>query len=198
MTATFAPFGLRFVGNLNGSHGNEQRQYYLPNGATCPQINRGAPVKMSGGVITSVGAAGQAPILGVAAGFYWVDSVTKRPIQQNYIPAGTSSGGLVDGFNQPLAFVVDAPDSLFFVQADASVSLGDMGLNFDVTAVGGDTDTIYGTSKYALKASSRSSAITGAFKIVGLARIDGNTWSDAFPIVTVKMNRSILAEASAT
>ena len=139
-----------------------------------------------------------APVsLGVAAGFYWVDGTTKRPVQQNYIPAGTSSAGIVDGSDRPQAFVVDAPDSMFYIQADASVSAGDLGLNFDVTCSGGDTDTVYGVSRYALKASSRSSAITGSLKVLGIARLDGNAWSDPFPILTVKLNRSILTEASA-
>lgn len=194
---TFAPFGLRFVGALTGSHGNEQRQYPLPNGTACPDLARGSPVKMSGGVLTSVGASGDAPILGVANGFVWIDPTTKRPIQQNYIPADTSSAGLFDGEDRPLAFVVDNPDAIFWVQADASVTAGDLGLNFAVTASGGDVDTTYGISRYALDASTRTSAITGSVKVIGLAKIPGNAWGNPYPVVAVKINRSILTEASA-
>lgn len=190
---TFTPFGLRAVAAF-GTHGNEQRAYPLPNGSACPDLAKGTPVKMTGGVIVSAGT-GAGPLLGVANGFAWVDPITKQPQQRNSIPADTSSAGLVDGDNRPTAYVIDNPEAIFMVQADASVSAGDLGLNFDVTTLG--DDTIYGVSRYALDASTRTSAITGALKLVGLARLDGNAWSNPFPVVQVRINRNILTDASA-
>lgn len=149
-------------------------------------------------MVTSIGATGGGPILGVVAGAQWVDPTTKRPIRQNYIPAGTSSAGLLDGSDRPTAFVVDNPFALFMIQADASVTAGDLGLNFNVTASGGDVNTIYGVSRYALKASSRTSAVDTAVKIVGLANIVDNNWGDPYPVVVVKMNGPILQQVSAT
>lgn len=190
---TFTPFGLRAVAAF-GTHGNEQRAYPLPNGSACPDLAKGAPVKMSGGVIVSAGT-GAGPLLGVANGFAWVDGTTKQPQLRNSIPADTSSAGFVDGDNRPAAYVVDNPEATFYVQADASVTAGDLGLNFDVTTAG--EDTIYGVSRYALDASTRTSAITGALKIVGLARVEGNAWGNPYPIVQVRINRSIITDASA-
>lgn len=195
MAQSFAPFGLRAVAGL-ASHGNEVRAYPLPNGAACPQIGKGSPVKSSGGVITSAGAGG-GPLLGVAAGFAWVDPTTKRPVLQNYIPAGTSSAGFIDGDNRPTAYVVDNPHALFMIQADASVTAGDLGLNFDVTAASGDVDTAFGVSRYALKATSRTSAAGTALKLVGIARIVDNAWGDPYPVVVVKLNGPILDQVSA-
>lgn len=197
MAQSFAPFGLRAIAAL-GTHGNEVRAYPLPNGANCPDLGKGSPVKLSGGVITSAGASGDGPILGVAAGFAWVDPTTKRPVRQNYIPADTSSAGLLDGSDRPTAYVVDNPFALFLIQANASVSAGDLGLNFNVTAVGGDVDTVYGVSRYSLLASSRTSAVGTAVKLVGLANIPDNNWSDPYPVVVVKMNGPILQQVSAT
>ena len=195
MAQTYAPFGLRAVAAL-GTHGNEVRAYPLPNGANCPDLGKGSPVKLSGGVITSVGTGG-GPLLGVAAGFAWIDPTTKQPQLKNSIPADTSSAGLYDGSDRPTAYVVDNPNALFIMQADASVTAGDLGLNFDVTAASGDVNSVYGTSQYALDASTRTSAVGTALKLVGLANIVDNNWGDPFPIVVVKLNGPILQQVSA-
>ena len=195
MAQSFAPFGLRAIAAL-GTHGNEVRAYPLPNGANCPDLGKGSPVKLSGGVITSAGAGG-GPLLGVAAGFAWIDPTTKQPQLKNSIPADTSSAGLYDGSDRPTAYVVDNPNALFLVQADASVTAGDLGLNFDVTASGGDVNSVYGTSQYTLDASTRTSAVGTALKLVGLANIPDNNWGDPYPIVVVKLNGPILQQVSA-
>lgn len=195
MAQSYAPFGLRAVAAL-GTHGNEVRAYPLPNGANCPDLGKGSPVKLSGGVITSVGTGG-GPLLGVAAGFAWIDPTTKQPQLKNSIPADTSSAGLYDGSDRPTAYVVDNPFALFIIQADASVTAGDLGLNFDVTASGGDVNSVYGTSQYTLDASTRTSAVGTALKLVGLANIVDNNWGDPFPIVVVKLNGPILQQVSA-
>ncbi len=195
MAQSFAPFGLRAIAAL-GTHGNEVRAYPLPNGANCPDLGKGSPVKLSGGVITSVGTGG-GPVLGVAAGFAWIDPTTKQPQLKNSIPADTSSAGLYDGSDRPTAYVVDNPFALFMIQADASVTAGDLGLNFDVTASGGDVNSVYGTSQYTLDASTRTSAVGTALKLVGLANIPDNNWGDPYPIVIVKLNGPILQQVSA-
>lgn len=195
MPASYAPFGLRAIAAL-GTHGNEVRAYPLPNGANCPDLAKGSPVKLSGGVITSAGAGG-GPLLGAAVGFAWIDPTTKQPQLRNSIPADTSSAGLYDGSDRPTAYVVDNPFALFLIQADASVTAGDLGLNFDVTAVGGDVNAAYGTSQYALDASTRTSAVGTALKLVGLANIPDNNWGDPFPILVVKLNGPILQQVSA-
>lgn len=195
MAQSYAPFGLRAVAAL-GTHGNEVRAYPLPNGANCPDLGKGSPVKLSGGVITSVGTGG-GPLLGVAAGFAWIDPTTKQPQLKNSIPADTSSAGLYESSERPTAYIVDNPFALFIVQADASVTAGDLGLNFDVTASGGDVNSVYGTSQYTLDASTRTSAIGTALKLVGLANIPDNNWGDPFPIVVVKLNGPILQQVSA-
>lgn len=195
MAQSYAPFGLRAVAAL-GTHGNEVRAYPLPNGANCPDLGKGSPVKLSGGVITSVGTGG-GPLLGVAAGFAWIDPTTKQPQLKNSIPADTSSAGLYESSDRPTAYIVDNPFALFIIQADASVTAGDLGLNFDVTASGGDVNSVYGTSQYTLDASTRTSAVGTALKLVGLANIVDNNWGDPFPIVVVKLNGPILQQVSA-
>lgn len=191
MALSFAPFGLLPAQAL-GTHGNAVRAYAAPNGAACPDLVKGAPVGLTGGVIVSAGG-GTGPLLGSVIGVAYVDS-NKRPALTQYLPADTSSAGFIDGDNRPQVYVADNPNALFICQADASVSAGDVGLNFNVTTLG--EDAVYGVSRYALDASTRTSAITGAVKLVGLARVPDNAWSDPFPMVIVKYN-SILNLVSA-
>lgn len=194
MPQSFAPFGLRAIAAF-GSHGNEVRAYPLPNGANCPDLGKGSPVKLNAGVITSAGTGG-GPLLGVANGFAWVDALS-GPQLRNAIPADVSSAGLFEGSDRPTAYVIDNPNAIFMVQADASVTAGDLGLNFNVTAAGGDVNTVYGTSQYALDASTRTSAVGTALKLVGLANIPDNAWGDPFPVVIVKLNGPIIEQVSA-
>lgn len=195
MPQSFAPFGLRAVAAF-GTHGNEVRAYPLPNGANCPDLGKGSPVKLSGGVIVSAGT-GSGPLLGVANGFVWVDPATKQPQLRNSIPADTSSAGFIDGSDRPTAYVIDNPFATFLIQADASVTAGDLGLNFDVTAASGDVNAVYGTSQYALDASTRTSAVGTALKLIGLANIPDNNWGDPFPVLVVKLNGPIMQQVSA-
>ena len=195
MPQAFTPFGLRAVANM-GSHGNEIRQYPLPNGSACPNLGRGSPVKFQLGVICSMNVGATAgPILGVAHGFAYIDPTTKRLTHASQIPAGTSSAGLVDGETRPIAYITDSAEALFMVQADASVTAADFGKNFDVTASGGDVDSVYGVSRYALKASSRSVSADLPCKVVGIAKIIDNAWGDPFPIVVVKLNTNMAQAA---
>lgn len=195
MALSFAPFGLLPAQGFN-SHGNEVRQYAAPNGAACPDLAKGSPVGLSGGVVTSAGG-GTGPLLGAVIGIAYIDGTTKRPVVDQYLPADVSSAGFIDGDNRPQVYVVDNPETIFQIQANASVSAGDVGLNFNVTATAADAiDTVFKVSRHALHAASRTSAITGALKVVGLARIVDNAWSDPYPVVLVRMN-SVIAQVSA-
>lgn len=196
MPLSFAPFGLLPAQGFN-SHGNEVRPYYAPNGATCPGLAKGTPVGLTAGVIVSAGG-GTGPLLGTVIAVNFVDSTTKRPVMDQYLPAGTSSGGFTDGDLRPQVLVADNPENIYIIQANASVSAGDVGLNFNVTATVADAiDTVYKVSRHALHAGSRTSAITGACKLVGLAKVPDNAWSDPYPLVYVRLN-SAVALVSAT
>lgn len=194
MALSFAPFGM-LPAQAFGTHGNELRAYNAPNGANCPDLAKGSPVGLSGGVVTSAGG-GTGPLLGVVMGAQWIDPTTGQPQIRSYLPADTSSAGFVNGDNRPEVLVNDNPETIYVVQSDASVSAGDVGLNFNVTAASG-IDTRYGVSRHALDASTRTSALTGAVKLVGLARVPDNAWSDPYPLVLVRLN-SAIALVSAT
>lgn len=198
MSKPFAPFGFRAAKGIGGDHGNTLVRYRVPNSVTAALAN-GAPVCLNAGYVVAVGASGDGTpeTLGVAVGFMWVDPITGQPQYRQYIPAGTSSAGKMEGGSDtPMVLVVDDPDAIFHIQADASVTTGDVGLNFNVTAVA--IDTLYGNSRYALDASSRTSANTAMCRLVGIVEEADNAFGDPFPVVAVRLNRPLNTSTSAT
>jgi hypothetical protein len=95
--------------------------------------------------------------------------------------------------------VVDDPRATFAVQADASVSLGDLyDINFDVTLGAGSTTT--GKSGFGLESGTRATT-QKALRIVGLIDAPGNdidvAAERAFLQVEVRINEHIDAYLSA-
>ena len=167
-----------------GSHGNDVKVFAAANGASCPELGRGAPVRLSNGVVVAV-SSGDTEFLGVAIGFSWIDPASHLPVFSNILPAGTSSGGSFDGDSRPQVYIVANKNARYMVQANATMSSGDIGRNFAVT-VSSDrpTDYAYGTSRHQLDVASRSTGLR-PMKVLSLARLDNNTWADRYPIVNV-------------
>ena len=84
----------------------------------------------------------------------------------NYWPSGTSSDDAV-------AFVVDDPQATFIVQADASVTAGDiMSQNFSFTLGAGSTVT--GRSGFGIEAGSRTTTTGGMLRPIAVLDEPGN------------------------
>ena len=198
MVATLAPFGLRPARARDQSHGHARRQYPASAGGTAGAIHYGDPVRLSGGCVIPVGTSGDntPAALGVFDGAAWVDPTTKTPVWSKKLPAGTSSDGLFDGYAQPVVWVIDDPDATFHVQADASLSVGDVGRNFNVTT--STPNTLIGVSRYRLNVASRTTSQNGMLRVVGLARMQENSWADPYPVVEVAFNAQNFIVTSVT
>lgn len=191
MASTKRPFGLQPVRIRGGSPNSGALNTYLVGASAGPSdIGNGDPVKqIPGGQIVPATAATDY-VLGVAKGFKWVDPVTKRPTWSPYLPAGTSS------FDSKIyAYVVDDDRATFIVQADASVTAGDAGLNFELSAVA-SVNTTFGQSQAVLKASTRTTA-SKMVRLIGIYDTPDNGWNDAFPIVEVRLVQTRDSQASA-
>lgn len=109
----------------------------------------------------------------------------------SYFVAGTSasSGKTIKGL------VITDPMSLFEIQADGSVSQGDVGANFDVVV--GTGVATYGQSNSRLSAASRSDAALGLVKILDISTRADNLVTDAYPYVIVQLlNKQNLTKVS--
>lgn len=191
MTSTLAPFGLRAARKIGGNANSTGLNTYSidPNGALA--IFSGDPVKVLVGYVTLAATADY--MQGVFMGCTYNDPVSKQPRWSPYYPANTSVGTDPYGIQ---ALVLDDPNATFLIQANASVSAGDVGLNFEVSGTGGSTYT--GNSNMYLKASSRTAG-TAMLRLLGVFQTPDNTLSgaDPYPIVEVKIVQSQINRVSA-
>ena len=182
MSASKALFGmvpLRKVGSNYNS--TAQTQYDIAN-ATASNIFHGDLVTIADGYITPIATTTDYAV-GVFVGCEYTDPVSKQPTFSHYFPANTSSA-----IGNPVGFVVDDPYASFMIQADASVTAGDINSqNFEVTL--GSGSTVTGNSGFGIKASSRATA-TKAVRPIAMIDEPGNalTGTDgAFPKLEVKI-----------
>jgi hypothetical protein len=125
MTATFAPNGLtpsRIRGGAPNSNGSNE--YPIASG-TAASIYTGQPVRVSVGNIVALTSAGEATI-GVFQGCRYVENGEQK--FKAYWPGGTSATNAV-------GYVIDNPNQVYVIQADASVTAGVVGNNISFGAV---------------------------------------------------------------
>ena len=186
MTATAAPFGLTPARKLGqGPNSSGVSTYRIVNGFA-GNIFTGDLVRLNvaNGTITAVSASTNMGI-GVFLGCQYNDpNNNNRPRWNTYWPTGTS---VTDG-SQPVCFVADDPWQTFYIQADVSVSVGDIGRTFAVSVSAGNTTT--GQSRYSLNAISRGLE-QNHLQIIDVKDIPGNVFSDAFPIVEVRVKNHL-------
>ena len=85
-------------------------------------------VRISAGTIVEASATSKDNV-GAFMGCYYVDPTTKRPTWSKYWPASTSSAD-----STPYAFVADDPNTVFEIEANSSVTEGDiMAAQYDVS-----------------------------------------------------------------
>jgi hypothetical protein len=170
----------------SGANSTGSSRYRIAN-ATGSNIFYGDLVKLDGGyaevIVTTTNYAA-----GAFQGCEYIDPVTKQPTFSNYFPSGVSSA-----VGDVTAFVVDDPAATYIVQADASVSVGDINLNFDVTLGAGSSFT--GVSGFGIKAASRVQT-TAMVRVLDIYGEPGNNFSDANPKVEVRIVQHVDADVS--
>jgi hypothetical protein len=128
-------YGLRPVRQLNGSPFiNAQNRYRIAadygtsiyQGDLVTPLASGTIAKHTGG--TSV------QVVGVFNGCFYTDPTTQKATWKNYYPASTNASDIT-------AFVIDAPETVFEANSNASFAVADLFSNFSVTATTGNTQT---------------------------------------------------------
>jgi len=175
---------------MRGSSPNSggQNRYRITNGFGS-DIFTGDIVKVSAGTIQPIVTTTDIA-QGVFMGCEYVDPVSNRPVYGKYWPASTSSAD-----STPYAFVVDDPSAIYVMQADATVSLGDVeSANFAVTL--GSGSTLTGRSGMGIKVATRDTTIAQMVRVVGSYDIPSNELGDANPKVLVRIVQHIDAYLS--
>ena len=152
-------------------------------------IFTGDLVKTSLGNIEPVSADADFAV-GVFQGVYY--EANGEPNFSQYWPANTSASNIK-------AVVNTNPATTYFIQADATISSGDINtLNFGLTLGAGSTFT--GQSGFGIKAATRNDAILPV-RAIGVEDVPGNdidiATERAFPVVEVRIVKHVDAKLSA-
>ena len=175
-------FGLKPLGNLSATGAQKQYGYNIDDNQA-GAIFQGDLVTIVNGSVVKFLPATHAAALGVFNGCNYVDPTTGKPIFSNYYPGSVN---ITQGVIQ--ADVIDDPNQLFIIQADASVVQANIGKNADIIGTGGSTTT--GVSTMELDSSTIADTAALNLKIVGLYSVPGNALGD-FAVVVVKINEHL-------
>ena len=121
-----ASFGLRPVRMMGGSpySGGQSRYRIAANYGT--SIFQGDLVmQVTGGTVEIHADGGTVPIVGVFNGCMYTDPTTSEQVFSNYYPASTNASDII-------AFIIDDPNVVYEVQADAAFPVADLFGNFDI------------------------------------------------------------------
>ena len=107
-------------------------------------------------------------VVGVFNGVFYNDPTTQKPTYGNYYP-----GSITPTQGDITAFVVDDPDAVFLVDADAAFTRADLFRNYSVTTAGGVTQT--GISSVQLDVSQSGTTATFAVQAIDISQDPDNS-----------------------
>ena len=183
-----APFGLR---PARTSISSQQQNRYRIAANYNTSIFQGDLVAMvTGGGIERVAAGGSGFILGVFNGCEFTDPSTGKPRFSNHYPASTNAADI-------MANVIDDPNAVFEIQADAAFPVADLAGNYDILATAGDT--VSGTSRIELEVGTADSTVaTLPLKAIDISQDPENSdVSSANTNVIVKINNHLFSAGTA-
>lgn len=189
MSTTKALDGFRPTRQRGGGYNTRAANEYLVSSGYASNIFTGDLVVNAGGYV-NVQTTTTQKALGVFGGIrYTADNQTKF---SSFWPANTSA---TDAY----AYIYDDPASTYLIQADASVTVGDINSqNFEVTLGAGNTLT--GRSGFGVKASTRTTG-TGMVRPIAYYNVPGNNYKSgpemAFPLLEVRLVKTVDAYISA-
>ena len=160
-------FGLRPYRKLDGTPlvGAQNRYTIASNYATA--IYQGDMVEpLASGNIQKHGANTSDAVVGVFNGCFYTDPTTQKPTYSNFYPGSIVASDIT-------AFIVDDPDAVFLMDADATFARADLFKNYSVTNTTGVTQT--GMSKAQLDVSVSGVASTFAVQAIDISQDPENS-----------------------
>jgi hypothetical protein len=137
-------FGLRPYRKLDGTPlVGAQNRYIIKAGYATAVFQGDLVIPTSTGNIERATANTSDAVVGVFNGCFYNDPTTQKPTFSNYYP-----GGITPTQGDITAFIVDDPDAVFLMDADASFARADLYKNYSVSNTTGVTQT--GISKVQL------------------------------------------------
>ena len=155
-------YGLKPSRQLNGSPFiNAQNRYRIAaNNSTA--IFQGDLVKpLDSGNISRAVANTSDAVVGVFNGCFYTDPTTQKPTFLNYYPGSINASDII-------AMVIDGPDTVFEIKADATFVVADLFKNYSITNVTGATQT--GISKVTLDVANSGTAGTYVVQAIDISQ----------------------------
>jgi hypothetical protein len=148
-------FGLRPYRKLDGTPlVGAQNRYTIASGYATAIFQGDMVIPVTGGNVERYPGNTSTAVVGVFNGVFYTDPTTQKPTFKNYYPGGVAASDIT-------AFVVDDPDAVFLVDANATFARADLFNNYTLTAVSGNTKT--GNSLQQLAVA--TSGTTGTFVV---------------------------------
>lgn len=189
MASSAYPYGMVPVENLSAGYNTQGFETLLILDGYTTSIFFGDVVKLDGtGYIQKDTGTSTLTPYGIFVGCRYIEPATGFALDSQYWPASTTTGFTV------YAKVVTNPFGVFQIQADGALTLGAMGANAAIVQTAGTASN--GKSRNALNASSVNTTSTLPLRIVGLAQIPGQNWTDSYPDVLVKFNNHQLTDTT--
>jgi hypothetical protein len=162
-------FGLRPYRSINGAPWNNAQNRYTVANNLSTAIFQGDPVKpTTAGNVTLARSNTSDRIIGVFNGVFYNDPTTQKPTFRNNYPGSIAVAGIT-------AFVVDDPNTVYLVDANAAFTRADLFRNYSLTNVSGNTLT--GISEKQLAVNTSGIATTFAVQAIDIQ--EGATDSDS-------------------
>ena len=128
-------FGLRPYRKLDGTPlVGAQNRYTIASSYATAIFQGDLVIPVTGGNVERYPGNTSDAVVGVFNGCFYTDPTTQKPTYKNYYPGSVAASDIT-------AFVVDDPDAVFLVDADATFARADLFQNYALTTVSGNTKT---------------------------------------------------------
>ena len=181
MSNLIEKFGLRPYRKLDGTPlVGAQNRYTVANNYGTAIFQGDMVIPVTGGNIERYPGNTSTAVVGVFNGCFYTDPTTQKPTFSNYYPGSVAAADIT-------AFVVDDPDAVFLVDADATFARADLFQNYSLTAVSGNTKT--GNSEQQLDVSESGTNATFIVQAIDISQDpDNSDTSSANANILVRIN----------
>ena len=167
MANVLEKFGLRPYRKLDGTPlVGAQNRYTIASNYNTAIYQGDLVVPVTGGNIERATANTSTAVVGVFNGVFYTDPTTQKPTWKNYYPGSVVASDIT-------AFVVDDPDAVFLMDADAAFARADLFQNYSITNATGNTKT--GISEVQLDVSVSGTASTFVVQAIDISQDPANS-----------------------
>ena len=177
-------YGLRPYRKLDGTPlVGAQNRYTIASNHTTAIFQGDLVIPLTAGNIDRHTANNSAAVIGVFNGCFYTDPTTSKPTFSNSYPGAIVASDIT-------AFVVDDPDAVFLMDADAAFTRADLYQNYSVTTGSGNTTT--GISEVQLDVSVSGTNASFVIQAIDISQDpDNSDTTTANANVLVRINKHI-------